>query len=255
MLNNASDLYNNELTSDFKKVYEIEPKDDKSGSWKQKYIPKNFKALDYHPVKPKAESSSDENRSDIKQPMQLKRLKLNEIPKSSRIKLTKKDFHSLIKNAVNNLDNGYYKTIAGSKKYDLKNAEKFLLEITNKKVTESEAREMYYNLIKSDIVPLEKSASRSKDKRNIILNILNNLESVFTGFYFHYDDKPESEESNAEITKLRRQRFDEIAKKENMVTSELFKSYFEYSGLSDMYKTLNEAKTTEEKVSSKYNRK
>ena len=32
VLNNASDRYNNELTPEYKKVYEIEPKDDKSDS-------------------------------------------------------------------------------------------------------------------------------------------------------------------------------------------------------------------------------
>ena len=32
MLNNGSDPYNNELTPEYKKVYKIEPKDDKSDS-------------------------------------------------------------------------------------------------------------------------------------------------------------------------------------------------------------------------------
>ena len=47
VLNNASDLYNNELTLEYKKVCEREPKDDKSYDWKQKYSPTNLKALDY----------------------------------------------------------------------------------------------------------------------------------------------------------------------------------------------------------------
>ena len=40
------------------------------------------------------------------------------------------------------------------------------------------------------------------------MNILGNLESVFTGGYFHYENlpEPESEESIAERTKLRLQR-------------------------------------------------
>ena len=99
----------------------------------------------------------------------------------------------------------------GGSKYDLENAEKFLLEIINKKITENEARKLYNNLIEPDIAALEKSTSRSADKGNNILNILSNLELVFTGVYLHYDDKPESEESIAERTKLRRQRLDEIA--------------------------------------------
>ena len=68
---------------------------------------------------------SDENRSDIKQTMQLKQLKLNKIPKLFWIKLTEKDFDSLIKYVVNNLDKEDYKTIVSDKKYDLKNAETF----------------------------------------------------------------------------------------------------------------------------------
>ena len=40
------------------------------------------------------------------------------------------------------------------------------------------------------------------------MNVVNNLRSVFTGVYFHYDSEPESEpefeKSIAERTKLRR---------------------------------------------------
>ena len=98
------------------------------------------------------------------------------------------------------------------------------------------------------IVALEKSTSRSKDRRNNILNILSNLESVFTGLYLYYDNKPESEENIAEGTKLGRQRSDEITEKEKMISFELIrylKRYFRYSGPSDMYKTLNNPKTTQ----------
>ena len=42
VLNNASDLYNNELTLKYKKICEREPKDDKSCGWKQKYSPTNL---------------------------------------------------------------------------------------------------------------------------------------------------------------------------------------------------------------------
>ena len=57
--------------------------------------------------------------------MQLKQLKLNKIPKPFWIKLTEKDFDSLIKYVVNNLEKEDYKTIVSDKKYDLKNAETF----------------------------------------------------------------------------------------------------------------------------------
>ena len=95
-------------------------------------------------------------------------------------------------------------------------------------------------MITPDITALEKSKSKGKDRRNNILNVLKNLESVFTGVYLNYSDKPsESEESIAERTKLRRQRFDEIAKKEKMIDPESFREYFDYSSPSHMYKNLN----------------
>ena len=77
---------------------------------------------------------SGDNRSDIKQQMQLKQLKLNETHKPLWIKFSREDFNSLIKDVVDNVDKGKYKTIVDDNKYDLKNAEKNLLEIIIKKV-------------------------------------------------------------------------------------------------------------------------
>ena len=45
----------------------------------------------------------------------------------------------------------------------------------------------------------------------------------------------------AERTKLRRQRYDEIANKEKMIDLESFRKYFGYLSPSDMYKNLNKA--------------
>ena len=75
-----------------------------------------------------------------------------------------------------------------------------MLEIGTKKVSKNEARDLYDCLIKLDVDTLKKSASRSKDKRNNILTILNNIKMcVFDNFYFIPTDKPsESEESIAE---------------------------------------------------------
>ena len=108
--------------------------------------------------------------------------------------------------------------------------------------------QLFKDLIKPVIDALMNSTSRGKDKRNNILNILSNLESVvFDGLYFHYPDKPsESEESVAERTKLRRQRSDKIAKKEKMISSKSSEKYFAYSIPSDMYKNLNKTRTLEE---------
>ena len=69
-------------------------------------------------------------------------------------------------------------------------------------------------MITPDITALEKSKNKGKDTRNNILNVLKNLEPVFTGVYLNYSNKSsESQESIAERTKLRRQRSDQIAEK------------------------------------------
>ena len=57
-----------------------------------------------------------------------------------------------------------------------------------RKISENEARKLYDELIKGNIAALEEGKGKSKDKRGNILRILQNLESVFTGTYFHYDD-------------------------------------------------------------------
>ena len=109
----------------------------------------------------------------------------------------------------------------------MKNAKKFLVKITTQKINEKDALKLYSDLITPDITALEKSKSKGKDRRNNILNVLKNLESVFTGVYLNYSNKfSESEETIAERTKLRRQKSDEIAKKENMIDIELFRKYF-----------------------------
>ena len=97
-------------------------------------------------------------------------------------------------------------------------------------------------MIKPDIVALEKSTSKNKDKRNNISNILSNLKWIYNGVYLHYDNLPrlKFEKSIAEETKLRRQSFDEIPKKEKIISPELFDKYFGYSSPGDMHKALNE---------------
>ena len=66
-----------------------------------------------------------------------------------------------------------------SRRHDLKNGEKVLLEITAKKISENEARKLYKSLIKPDIDTLMKSTSRAKNKRENILNVLNKKNWVF----------------------------------------------------------------------------
>ena len=69
---------------------------------------------------------------------------------------------------------------------------------------------------------------------------------VFTGVFLHYDNIPESEtdESIGERTKLRRQRFNEIAENEKTIDLELFRKYFGYLIPSNIYKVLSDTKIT-----------
>ena len=101
-MNNALELYD-DLIKDWKIIYESEPKDDKNDSWKQKYDFKNLRNLEYQPVKLETISLSDENKSDLKQPMQPKQLKLSEIQKNLWVKPSRQNFNSSIKDVVNNL--------------------------------------------------------------------------------------------------------------------------------------------------------
>ena len=171
---------------------------------------------DKQPTQSKAEPLSDEDRSDIKQSTQSKHLNSNEISKSLWIKIPKNDFILLINHVVDNLDDKNYQTTVYKGKYDLKNAEKYLLEIITKKTSKDEARKLYNGLIKPDIDPLKHVKGKDKNKRDNILNILNNMESIlFEGVYCHYKDVPKETEYERSITeraKLRRQRMDEVKK-------------------------------------------
>ena len=109
-------------------------------------------------------------------------------------------------------------------------------------------------MITPDITKLKNVKTRGKNKGNNILNVLENLESVFNGSYFHYKNEPselkselKSEESIAETTKLRKQRLDEIVNKEKKMTlNHLENTYTEYSSPSDIYKNLSETIDSEE---------
>ena len=232
------------MIKEYKKVYERESEDGKSDAWKQKYDPKNFRALNYQLAELKTELSSNKDRSDIKQPTRLKKLNLNEISKRLWIEIPRNDFISLIKEVVDNLDNNDFQTTVNKRKYDWNNAEKYLLKIIIKKISKNEALELYNSLIKPDVRTLNNALNRGRNRRNNILAILDKIKSsLFDNVYFHYQDKlSEAEESIAQGTKLRRQRSDEIAKKEKKISLDLFKRYFDYLNPNSMYKALNETK-------------
>ena len=130
-------------------------------------------------------------KSYTEEPTQLEQIDLNEITKPLWIKLSRKDFISLIKDVVNNLDNKNYWTVINNNKYNLKNAEQFLLEIV-KKISKNEAPKLYENLIEPKVIELTRAkSSRGKNKRLNILNICNNIElSIFKDVHFHYFNKP-----------------------------------------------------------------
>ena len=130
------------------------------------------------------------------------------------VKLSKNDFDSLIRDVNDNLSNNEFNTTVNKNVYNLNNAQKFLVDITTQTIIEKEAFELYSNLITPDINELKNAKGRSKTKRNKILDILENLESVFTGAYLHYNDVPsESEENIAKRIESIKGRLNEIEKK------------------------------------------
>ena len=103
--------------------------------------------------------------------------------------LKKKEFAELTRDIYNNQDNNDFKIIINKRTYDLKNAKKFWTEVTTRKTTKSEAKKLYNKLIQKDIDTLEREKSNRAEKFNI-LNILNNVGSIFTGAYMHYKKVP-----------------------------------------------------------------
>ena len=100
------------------------------------------------------------------------------------------------------MNNDEFETTVDKKTHYLQSARKFLVKITTQKISKDVALNLYSDLITPDITELEKTKGKDKNRRYSILNVLKNLESVFTGVYLHYKDVlSESEESNAERTK------------------------------------------------------
>ena len=121
---------------------------------------------------------SDEDKSSIELPTKLKQLNLNETLKPLWINMSRKDFNLLIKDVADNLNNKVYQATVNGLKYDFQKANEFLLEIGTKKISENKARELYNCLMKPDVDMLKNALSRGKDKRNNILNLLNNIHRI-----------------------------------------------------------------------------
>ena len=113
---------------------------------KIKFDYKQFEMTDEENQKPKSTEDVIMNR------------KINELQKPSWVNLTEEDFNLLIKDVVDNLDDENYKTTVNNRKYNLRNTENFLLEITTKIDSKNEALKLYDDLIKEDIAALEKDS-------------------------------------------------------------------------------------------------
>ena len=149
----------------------------------------------------------------------------------------------MVKDVVNNLDKKDYQTTINNDKYDLKNAEIFLLKIVTKRISKNEVRELYENLIKPKVNQLKDAEGKGKEKRTNILNILKNIKSIiFDGLYLDYFDKSEiAEESIAKSTKSRRQRLNVIEEEKQKINDGLFNHYFGYSSPDNMHERLSDA--------------
>ena len=105
--------------------------------YKKDYNSKNIKdekkkELDYNHFE-LTDNKNQGPKSTKKEETKAKK-KPDEIQKPLLIKLNKNDFDSLRQDVYNNLNNSEFKTTAGRKIYDLRNAKTFLLEITTKKI-------------------------------------------------------------------------------------------------------------------------
>ena len=85
----------------------------------------------------------------------------------------------------------------GGTNYNLKDAEKFLLDIFTKDIDENVAKKLLKNLIKPSTDILIVAPDACKEKRMNIINVLNDLESViFDSAYLNYQSMDKSKESD-----------------------------------------------------------
>ena len=175
---------------------------------------------------------------------------MRELQKPSWCEINTKEFEELTRDIYNNQDNNNFKIIINKRTYDLKNAKKFGMEVTTRKISKSEVKKLYRELIQKDIDALERETidEKSVEIDDNILNILKNVGSIFTSTYLHCKNVSKEtmfERSIAEKTILRRGRSDEIGRKEQKINNELFKAYFtDYQNPSSMHKNLSETKGT-----------
>ena len=159
-----------------------------------------MKDLVYQPVKLRTESLSDEDKLDIERSMQLDKMN-----KPLWFEINKSEFAKLTKEIDNNQNNKDFKIIINKKPYDLKNAKNSWIEVTTRKISKSDAKKLYNELIQKNINALTKEKSNNAKKYNI-LNILNNVGAIFTGTYLHYRDVPKEILYEKSIAERRKQK-------------------------------------------------
>ena len=93
----------------------------------------------------------NQNQLKKKRPRQKKS---GEIQKPIWIKLSKNYFDSFTKDLCNGLNNDNFKTTVDKKAYDLKNAKKYLVKLTTKKIIKKKTLKLYSDLIIPDIAAL-----------------------------------------------------------------------------------------------------
>ena len=157
-------------------------------------------------------------------------------------KINKPEFEELISDIYDNQNNKDFKITINKKIYDLKNAKKNWTKITKSEISKNEAKKLYKKLIQKDFHALKKEKSNSAKKNNI-LRILENINAIFTGTYFHYGKLPkeaEFERRIADRVKSRKQKLDIINKNKDKINNELFKEDFNYSNPDTMIRILKD---------------
>ena len=139
-----------------------------------------------------------------------------ELEKLLSFEINRGEFEELTNDIYNNQDSNDFKITISKITCDLKNPKKIWTEVTSQKISKSDVKELYRELIQKYTEALEREKSNDIRKCNT-LNVLNNLGSIFTGVYFHYKDVPKEimfQRSITERIKLRKERFNELKRKE-----------------------------------------
>ena len=158
-------------------------------------------------------------------------------------RINKSEFDELTSDIYDNQNNKDFKITINKNTYDLKNAKKLWTKITTSKMYRNKARKLYNELIEKDIDALERERSNSNKKYNI-LEILKNINAIFTGNYLYYKELPKEtifERSIADRIKSRKERFNIINTNKKNIRNYFFKEYFNYSSPDTMIKKLKNA--------------